>query len=112
MSPVVLVLLAILLFFLARGVWNIYVKDRASISELNSSKERLAKLQSRQETLVVSTEKLSTESGVEYEIRDRLQMARAGERQIVIVDSPGTANPTISPPKNFLKKIWDFFKIR
>ena len=112
LSPVVLVLLAILLFFLARGVWNIYVKDRASISELNSSKERLAKLQSRQETLVVSTEKLSTESGVEYEIRDRLQMARAGERQIVIVDSPGTANPTISPPKNFLQKIWDFFTIR
>jgi cell division protein FtsB len=105
-SPLALIVLAVILFFLARGVWNIYQKDRAS------SEERLAKLQERQTALESATRKLSTESGIESEIRDRFQMVKTGEREIVIVDDVEKQNQITPAPRNFLQKIWDFFTIR
>ncbi|MDO8590900.1 MAG: septum formation initiator family protein [bacterium] len=111
-SPLVLLPLAIIFFFLIRGTWNIYLKDRASVAELISSQERLAKLQDRQATLMAATKKLSTESGIESEIRDRFQMAKEGEREVVIVDSSTEQIQRLSAPRNFLQKILDFFTIR
>lgn len=108
-SPLVLICLGIMLFFLARGTWNIYLKDRESLAELKSSQERLVKLQARQATLVAVTQKLSTDSGIEEEIRDRFQMAKAGEKEIVIVEGAPAENQTISPSKSFLQKILGFF---
>ena len=111
-SPLVLLLLAGVLFFLVRGVWSIYLKERVSVSELKLAQERLLKLEGRQKALAAATEKLSTESGIEYEIRDRLQMAKAGEKQIVIVDSPSAASQITPAPRSFLQKIINFFTIR
>ena len=108
-SPVLLVPFGILFLLLARGTWNIYLKDRASVSDLEFSEERLAKLQARQTTLTAAVENLSTEAGIEAEIRDRLQMAKPGERQIVIVEDTSKQDQTTTVPRNFLQKMWDFF---
>ena len=111
-SPLTLFPLAVIFFFLARGTWNIYLKDKASVAELRSSKERLARLQDRQDKLSTATQKLSTESGIESEIRDRFQMAKPGEREIVIVESSPEQNQTAAVSRSFLQKIIDFFTIR
>ena len=59
-SPLVLLPLAIVLFFLIRGTWNIYVKNRDSATELRLATERLARLEGRHETLLAGIEKLNT----------------------------------------------------
>ena len=89
-----------------------YQKDRTAIAELHSAQERLAKLQSRQAALVEANRALSTESGIENEIRDRLQMAKIGEKEIVIVDGDTSSEQATSEPRSFLQKVWDFFTIR
>ncbi|MBI2476446.1 MAG: septum formation initiator family protein [Candidatus Taylorbacteria bacterium] len=111
-SPWLLLPLAVVFFFLVKAVGNIYLKDRASAAELRSSQERLARLEDRQSRLAAATEKLKTESGIESEIRDRFQMAKPGEREIVIVESAPEQNQTAAVSRSFLQKIWDFFTIR
>ena len=108
----VLLPLAIVLFFLIRGTWNIYVKNRDSATELRLATERLARLEGRHETLLAGIEKLNTESGIEGEIRDRFQMAKDGERAIVIVEEPKKIADLPLPEKTFLQKVWNFFTIR
>ncbi|OGT67904.1 MAG: hypothetical protein A3H43_06570 [Gammaproteobacteria bacterium RIFCSPLOWO2_02_FULL_42_9] len=111
-SPWVLLPLAVILFFLIRGTWNIYVKNRDSAVELRLSKERLVRLEERQRTLSTGIEKLNTESGIEAEIRDRFQMAKEGEQAIVIVDTPDRPVQLPLSEESFLQKIWNFFTIR
>lgn len=109
-SPLVLLPLAILLIFLARGTWNIYVKNRDSAAELRLAEERLARLEERHKTLMAGVARLNTESGIEGEIRDRFQMAKEGERAVVIVDAPSKPVQLELSEDGFLQKIWDFFK--
>lgn len=108
-SPVVLIPMLVVLVFLSRGAWSIYVKNRDGEVELRLARERLAKLEERQATLSAGVEKLQTESGIEGEIRDRFQMAKEGERAVVIVDDPSKPfQPSLRKP-SFLQKILNFF---
>ena len=111
-SPLVLLPLAVLLVFLVRGTWNIYVKNRDGIAELRLAQERLARIEERQSTLSAGIEKLNTESGIEGEIRDRFQMAKEGEEVIVIVDAESEQKQLPMSQESFLQKIWNFFTIR
>ena len=112
-SPLTLIPFTILLLFLMRGTWNIYEKNRSSSVELNASNDRLVKLQGRQTELNGMIGKLNTESGVEGEIRDRFQMAKAGEQEVVIVEPDKNQNSTTtSSEPGFLQKIWNFFTIK
>ncbi len=109
LSPVVLISLGAVFIFLVRATWSIYEKNRDSRTELGLAEERLARLQERQETLTRSIEKLQTESGVEAEIRNRFQMAKEGETEVVIVEAPSA--PTSPEPLKvgFFQKILNFF---
>ena len=111
-SPIVLVILAVVLFFVARGTWSIYRKNSDSNTELSGALARLAKLTDRQATLAQSVAKLKTDSGVEEEIRDRFQVAKEGEHEIVIVDATSSSVSNPQPRASFLQKVWDFFTIR
>jgi cell division protein FtsB len=110
LSPLVLIPLAVILIFVVRGTWAIYLKDLGSSAELNLAEERLARLRDREANISGMIDKLSTESGVESEIRDRFQMAKDGEQEIVILDAQKTPSVGATPSKpNFLQKIWNFF---
>lgn len=111
-SPFVLIPLSVVVFFLVRGTWNIYLKNQASIDELVGAQERLTKLQGRESSLALATARLSTDVGIEGEIRDRFQMARAGEKEVVIVDSSFAVQEKKPLSKGFLQKIFDFFTMR
>ena len=56
--------------------------------------------------------KLNTESGIEEEIRDRFQVAKEGEEEIVIVEEQDNFAETPKPRVNFLQRVWNFFTIR
>lgn len=111
-SPLVLLPLAVILLFLAQGTWNLYVKNRDSGLQLRLAQERLSRLEERQRALSTGIERLKTESGIEAEIRDRFQMAKEGEKAVVIVDSSSKPVQLELSEEGFLQKIWNFFTIR
>lgn len=108
-SPLVLIPMGIVLLFLVRGTWNIYEKDRDSSAELRFARDRLARIQDREAKISSAAEKLKTEAGIEGEIRDRFQMAKEGEQEIVIVDESVESKTSVAPSPSFLQKIWNFF---
>lgn len=108
----VLLPLAVLLAFLTRGTWNIYIKDRESVADLRSSQDRLISLERRKENISNAIDKLKTDAGIESEIRDRFQMAKEGEQEVIIMENSADKATSTSAKLGFLQKIWNFFTIR
>jgi len=109
-SPFVLIPLVVILLFVIRGTWSIYGKNRSSLEELNLAEDRLARLQEKETELSGMIKKLNTESGVEGEIRERFQMAKEGEQEVVIVEPPESEKTAGgSSESSFWQKIRGFF---
>lgn len=90
-SPVALVVAAVLLAVLAKAGWNLYEKAQVSSGRLEQAQAELAKLRDREAKLSDTVGYLSTERGLENEIRSKYHAIREGESVAVIVDDSKTA---------------------
>ncbi len=91
-SPLATLVLILLTFIIGRAVFNIYQKAGTSEARLNQAKLELARLTSRQNEVSMKVENLSTEQGVENEVRTKYHAVKQGESVAVIVDASQTAN--------------------
>ncbi len=85
-SPLVLIILALVLVVLIRGVWNVYNKERLSSENLEQEQAELAKLEERERSLASSFDYLKTDQGIESEIRTKFRAVKEGEKVSVIID--------------------------
>ena len=76
-----------LIFWAAEGVWGQYKKNRVIKEAYVESQARLTALLERGEDLEKQLENLSTERGIEEELRTKFHVAKPGEKTVVIVDS-------------------------
>lgn len=104
-SVPVLILLFIILFFVAKGSWGVYKKYSLSKNELENSQSDLALLEEKKKTIEAKIEKLNTETGVEKEIRSKFDVAREGEKLIVIVEDKITEEIVVEE-KGFIGKFF------
>lgn len=102
LSRVGVLVLIVLIFVLIRAVWNVYTKERETRERLSEVRAEHAELSEREAFLETEIERLSTESGVEDEIRRQYGLAREGERVFVITDRMDAE--ATSTKKGF----WDF----
>lgn len=86
-SPISLVVLAVLLFILARATVNIHGKADMSAERLDRAQAALDKLSRRQADMAERVSYLSTDQGMEAEIRTRYHAVKEGESVAVIVDT-------------------------
>jgi cell division protein FtsB len=84
-KPVIAVLL-VLIGLLSTAVWNMYTKQRETAEKRAQLAQSLAELEQREASLESEIERLRTQRGVEKEIRERFNVAREGERVMVIVN--------------------------
>jgi len=119
-SPITLVLALVALGFFAKAAWNVHQKAELSAARLAQAQHEFAKLQERQRDLSFKVERLSTEEGIEAEIRTKYRAVKADESVAVIVDdksttadlaSAGNASTTGSNSdwSNFWKKLLHLF---
>jgi uncharacterized protein YlxW (UPF0749 family) len=85
-SPFTLVVVLIFFIFMLKVVWNIREKLAESNSRLRSTNVELTKLQAHQNNLSNKISYLSTEQGIEAELRTKYRAIREGESVAVIVD--------------------------
>ena len=97
-SRVTIGVLAVLIFFVARGTWGVYQKAQESRSNLALTQKAYAELEDRQSVLAAQIEALKTSRGVEEEIRSRYEVAKPGEQVALIVDDAPTSTATTSEP--------------
>jgi len=85
-SPLTLVAAFILLIILARAAWGIHQKSAESAAKLAEAQMELSKLAVRQQTLASQVSLMSSQSGLEAELRAKYPAVKAGESVAVIVD--------------------------
>lgn len=92
----------VLVIFLARGVWRVYNQSRFANSNYLLTKDRLTKLETRQQQITDRLNKLSTDRGLEEEFRNNFSVVRPDEKMILIVDSIETATKTATTSETSL----------
>lgn len=88
-----------------RGVWGVYKKAQESQVIREEAEATLSDLRAREAELRGDISVLSTDRGVEQELRERYDLAKADEGVIVIVEPP--APPPEPRPTNLQRfKSW------
>src|SRR3989344_7111843 len=80
------IFLGIVLLALVFSAVKVYKKSRISVQKFQEIKEERAGLEKRNAELAAEVARLESESGREGEIRKRFDVAKRGEKIIVIVD--------------------------
>ena len=91
-SKTAFVLSLVLLAVFVRATWSVSTKARQTKDNLELVREEYSELQDREVRLESEIEYLKTEQGIEAEIRDKFNVARAGESVVVIVDGKEESN--------------------
>lgn len=105
---IILMILAVL--FLAKATWNVYQKYSESADNAEVAEQELEKLSERQKLLSTEIARLSTEKGIEEEIRNKYTVSKPGEELLVIIDDKATTTASTTKPEGWWMKFKKFFK--
>lgn len=108
-SPIALFVLILLIAFMGKATWSVYTKEKESRKNLINATAELAALEARKDNITKQIERLKTPEGVEAEIRGQFQVAKPGERMVVIAEEKRVAKE--EPEKqSYISKFFDFFR--
>ncbi len=96
-SPWMAVILALLVILGGLSVVRAFAKEREAAKLRNQYRKELSDMESRETELNRQIENLSTDRGLEEEIRERYRVAKPGEELVVVVDNgtvPNEKTPT------------------
>ena len=85
-SPITLVVGLCVLVVLTKATWSIHQKVLASAAKLEQARAELDKLKTREADLSKQVSYLSSEGGIEAELRTKYRAVKEGESVAVIVD--------------------------
>lgn len=100
-SKISVVALAITAIILGRSVLDVYFKERDSAQKISSAQAALEKLNDRSETLNTEIQSLKTTDGLESEIRASYNVAKPGEKILVIVEDEKPTTTVQKKEKGF-----------
>ncbi|MDB4984305.1 MAG: hypothetical protein JWM20_484 [Patescibacteria group bacterium] len=86
-SPIVSIILVACIAWGIFSVIRAYGKDREAVNLRNQEKKELNDLQAKQSELNTEITNLSTDRGIEAEIRNRYRVERPGEHLVIVVDN-------------------------
>ncbi|MDB5254279.1 MAG: hypothetical protein JWL80_345, partial [Parcubacteria group bacterium] len=103
----VLVVLGIVVAFLLRGTYQVIRKDITSANSVKEMEAKAAQLADRQEQLKKNIDKLSTDDGIDAEIKDKFSVSKPGEHVAIIVDEKAVVSTTTPEKPNLFKRMWN-----
>ncbi|TSC62138.1 MAG: Uncharacterized protein G01um101448_579 [Parcubacteria group bacterium Gr01-1014_48] len=109
-SQVSLWILGIFILFVCNAVYGVYKKAQSANAFLAEAQKNLRAMQDQEKYFSAEIERLKSDQGIEEEIRSKFQVAKEGEKVVVIIDKKEDQNVTaMTPQKNFFQKILDIF---
>jgi cell division protein FtsB len=109
----VLIILAIILVFLIRGVWGMYQKASFSEEKRTLAEAEHAALEEKRASIEAEIASFNTETGIEREVRSKFDVAREGEQVIVLVDPAEPVEAPAAKPtgiKGFFTTVFSWFQ--
>jgi len=114
-SPLLNILLAVFVVVLVKATWSIHAKALESSVKLKEAQAQYHKLEDHQADLSNQINYLSTDAGVEAELRTKYRAVKEGESVAVIVDpdsaTADSGNAIASSTPSFWSRIWSVFGI-
>ena len=110
-SKTSLVILAVLLFMVADGAWQVYQKARIARDERDRAARSLQDLQTRNAELSASLARIQSAEGVDEDVRQKFAVAQPGEDVVIVVDdsSKKSENSEASTTTGFWAHLASFF---
>lgn len=102
-SPIIAVILVLLVVWGGVAVVRAYLKQREAVSNRNDSVRELRDAEQKQQELSTKIENLSTDRGMETEVRNRYRVAKPGEQLVIVVDNKGQGEEV--PRDSFWRKL-------
>lgn len=102
-----LIILTLITAGLLQASWSMYKKSEEALAKKEKAAWELEELKQREAELSRDIERLSTERGVEEEIRERFMVAKEGEK-VIIVSEPEkqkTHSIIVSEEPSFVEKM-------
>lgn len=81
-----IIALALVVALLSRGAWGVYQKSKEASEKHAKAEMELELLLKREGELKADITRLSSDEGVEAEIRERFMVAKEGEKVMIITD--------------------------
>ncbi len=81
-----LVALFVLMLLVLHSTWGVYRKKADSEEMKNISIKHMEELRSRSDELKTKIDRLSTNTGIEEEIRSKFSVAKPSENMVIVVD--------------------------
>ena len=106
-SPVLAAVLFIIFLVIANSTWEVYKKDKIARLNKEDSEKQLADLMVRKEYLAGQLKNLSTERGIEGELRTKYQVTKEGEQELVVVDIATTSQDNLPDGGVKDKSFWE-----
>ncbi|PIW96670.1 hypothetical protein COZ82_03715 [Candidatus Kaiserbacteria bacterium CG_4_8_14_3_um_filter_38_9] len=91
-SPITLTFLMMISLYLAYVTYNRYVIEREMSSRQLDAENELKTLEQRRDTLQKKVDYLSNDRGIEAEMRRNFDVAREGEKVVIILDDEIATN--------------------
>ena len=96
------VVLLIIVALAVQGVWGVYQKEQESEQLRLEAQAKLDDLQKRELELRGNIANLKSDRGIEATLRERYNLAAAGESMVVIIDPPAPSpQPQPTPFQRF-----------
>lgn len=105
----IIALLALPVGYSVFVAWHAYLRERVAHANMLAAVAELERLKEREVTLGKEIDRLSSNRGVEQELRDKYEIGKPGERMIVLVNKEKEQKES-SPPikeKSFFRKVWE-----
>lgn len=109
-SKGILFLLLFLLMLVGKATWNLYVKERESRTNLTRVEAELFNLNLRATRLRGDITRLQSPEGIESEIREQFQVAKPGERMVVLVNKKGPETEHKVIEQSLVSKFFNLFR--
>ena len=109
-SKTTVIILVVVVAWLAWSVWGAAGNKWQSHKSRSEAEERLADLKAEYGELTAEAEWLKTSQGMEEEIRERFDVARSGEKLVILVDAKPIATSSETEKHSFWENIWNKIK--
>jgi len=105
-----LVIFGIILLVVTHAVYGVYRKAQSAGAFLGEAEVKLEEMKKREKYFSNEIERLNSDLGIEEEIRKKFQVAKEGEKVIVIMDDEGNkAEVQTEPTTTVWQKIFSVF---
>lgn len=104
-SPLVAVALVAFIALSGLSVVRAYMKQREAVTMRDEYVRELSQMKDKESDLTRQIDTLSTERGLEAEIRERYRVVKPGEQLVIVVDNGSGAAGSSQQKLTFLQKI-------